>query len=372
MKFLKRFTRRFLLLLNILVVVVFIFTSFAVPRISAESFWPVSFLGLAFPFLLAVVIFFFIFWLIFYIKYSLLSLVAVIVCWQFVSVFFAFHPFATETKADPSENITVMSYNVRYFKDFDNTDKENAHLRNKIMDLINDQHPDILCLQEFYTSENPNDFDNKSYISQEMDLPYRYFSSDHNYENNHSGVIIFSRYPVINSDKIKLLKSGEREGAVYADVIKGTDTFRVFTMHLQSIHLNREDLRNIQKINLQEDPDPGVSKRILGKLRKAFIKREQQANIVSEEIAQSPYPVILCGDFNDPPNSYAYFKIKDSLQDAFLKKGFGIGRTYSRISPTLRIDYIFASPAFKINDFYRIKKVLSDHYPIVAEIKIGD
>ncbi|MGH2645903.1 MAG: endonuclease/exonuclease/phosphatase family protein, partial [Chitinophagaceae bacterium] len=77
---------------------------------------------------------------------------------------------------------------------------------------------------------------------------------------------------------------------------------------------------------------------------------------------------ILCGDFNDTPNSYAYFKISKNLQDAFLKKGFGLGRTYSTIAPTLRIDYILASPSFSVQSYHCIKKVLSDHYPVISTI----
>ena len=47
--------------------------------------------------------------------------------------------------------------------------------------------------------------------------------------------------------------------------------------------------------------------------------------------------------------SYTYFTVRGDMQDAFLKKGFGIGRTFSALSPTLRIDYIFADKNFKIN-----------------------
>jgi endonuclease/exonuclease/phosphatase family metal-dependent hydrolase len=77
----------------------------------------------------------------------------------------------------------------------------------------------------------------------------------------------------------------------------------------------------------------------------------------------------LCGDFNDTPNSYSYFTIRGKLRDAFLEKGFGFGRTYSGIAPTLRIDYIFASPSIEVLSFRRIKKVLSDHYPIIARLR---
>jgi len=58
------------------------------------------------------------------------------------------------------------------------------------------------------------------------------------------------------------------------------------------------------------------------------------------------------------------------MQDAFLKRGFGLGRTFAAISPTLRIDYIFADDHFRIDQFRRIVRSYSDHYMLVADIKI--
>ncbi|MEZ5028200.1 MAG: endonuclease/exonuclease/phosphatase family protein [Ferruginibacter sp.] len=86
------------------------------------------------------------------------------------------------------------------------------------------------------------------------------------------------------------------------------------------------------------------------------------------KIKQSPYPVIVCGDMNDVPNSYTYFTVKDDLQDAFLKKSGGLGRTFRYISPTLRIDYILADKKFEVENFSKIKVPYSDHYPILADI----
>jgi endonuclease/exonuclease/phosphatase family metal-dependent hydrolase len=70
------------------------------------------------------------------------------------------------------------------------------------------------------------------------------------------------------------------------------------------------------------------------------------------------------------PNSYTYFTIKGELQDAFLQTGFGIGRTFSSLSPTLRIDYIFAQDRFKIRQFKRIIRPYSDHYMLVSDIEL--
>ena len=85
----------------------------------------------------------------------------------------------------------------------------------------------------------------------------------------------------------------------------------------------------------------------------------------------SPYPIIVCGDFNDVPVSYAYETIGAGLQNAFVQKGSGISRTFSSISPTLRIDNIFADKRFTVTQFTRVKKLLSDHFPIVADMKFN-
>lgn len=87
-------------------------------------------------------------------------------------------------------------------------------------------------------------------------------------------------------------------------------------------------------------------------------------------IKKSPYPVVVCGDFNDTPASYTYFTIRGNLQDAFLEKGTGIGRTFTGLAPTLRIDYILPGNQFTINSFRKINSDLSDHYPVIANLTL--
>ena len=78
--------------------------------------------------------------------------------------------------------------------------------------------------------------------------------------------------------------------------------------------------------------------------------------------------MIVCGDFNDVPNSYAYARIGQGLKDAFREKGNGCSRTFSQISPTLRIDYILFDPAYNAYQYDCIQRVLSDHFPIMATL----
>ena len=87
---------------------------------------------------------------------------------------------------------------------------------------------------------------------------------------------------------------------------------------------------------------------------------------------KSPYPNIVCGDFNDVPNSYAYSIIGKGMKNAFVEKGNGLGRTFTGISPTLRIDNIFVDKRWGVQQFIRVQKKLSDHYPIITDIKKGD
>jgi endonuclease/exonuclease/phosphatase family metal-dependent hydrolase len=112
------------------------------------------------------------------------------------------------------------------------------------------------------------------------------------------------------------------------------------------------------------------SRSILSKLKKGFSYRSIQADLAHKIINDSPNPTIVCADLNDVPNSYTYFTVRGSMQDAFLKKGFGIGRTFSSLSPTLRIDYICADSHFKIKQFNRIIRNYSDHYMLVADVQL--
>ena len=157
----------------------------------------------------------------------------------------------------------------------------------------------------------------------------------------------------------------------YIDVIKGPDTIRIFNVHLQSLKFSKANLNYLDKAGLEADSNITESKSIISKIKTGFIKRSKQADFINDEVAHSPYPVIVCGDFNDVPDSYAYEIIGEGLQDAFVERGFGISRTFSSISPTLRIDNIFADKTFSITQFTRVKKLLSDHFPIVADIIPG-
>ena len=140
--------------------------------------------------------------------------------------------------------------------------------------------------------------------------------------------------------------------------------------HIFNLYSSGKKIKAINEIKTAKDSLIDNSKTVLAKLRKAMSLRSSQADVARQIMDDSPYPTIFCGDLNDTPNSYSYFTIRGDMQDAFLKKGFGIGRTYSSLSPTLRIDYIFADENFRISQFTRVVKYLSDHFMLMADVEL--
>ena len=148
---------------------------------------------------------------------------------------------------------------------------------------------------------------------------------------------------------------------------------RVFTTHLQSVLFKSNDYRNIELIKSgSSDSMLEASKSVALKLARGYRFRSQQVKIVRHQLDTSPYPEIICGDFNDVPNSYTYFKIKGDRKDAFTQAGKGIGRTFSNVAPTLRIDYIMTNKRFEIQQYMRYFVPYSEHYPVLADLTLRD
>lgn len=367
----RLFTKRFFIISNIIVVFFYLLACMA-PYLNPQKWWFISFFGLGFPFLLLLVIFFLAGWLIILRpKLALISGIALLLGIKSITVFFAFHrPVAFNYTKAPN-NIRIATWNVARFIELKVSNNKGSQTRLKMFDLIKQQNADILCLQEFHTAnkERPDYYDNIAPIQKELGYPYYYFSFDTDGDNLFYSSIIFSRFPVIDSGFVRYPRPTLPDVLLHADFKINNDTIRVYTTHLQSLQFGRSDYARMEKLK-EGDSLFSSSRNILSKIKRGLTNRSTQAGIISDVLAVSPHPVLLCADLNDVPNSYTYHKVRGDMQDAFLKKGFGIGRTFTGLSPTLRIDYIFADRNFKINQFNRVTKRLSDHYMLVADVEL--
>jgi endonuclease/exonuclease/phosphatase family metal-dependent hydrolase len=358
-----------------IIAVLFYLLACLVPFLDAGKHWFIALLGLVFPMLFFAVLCFFIYWLIKKSRWAFFCSAALLLGWRQISVCFSFNTSKTFDVAKKPETLRVLTWNLSSWGETNRGKKVN-HMYDMI-DLMKKQDADVLCFQEYLYYKNMRYRDSIHAVLKEAGYQYAYFARTNYTERFYTSsvltaVVIMSKYPIVDTAQFIYNKEDFAEPLIYADIKKNDQRVRVFTSHLQSLRFenNEYDALHILK-------DPGresinQSRSILWKLKQGYNKRSLQAEFINKKIKESPYPVILCGDFNDVPNSYAYFTIKGNLQDAFLKKATGFGRTFRFISPTLRIDYILADKKFEVTQFNKIEVNYSDHYPIIADIKITD
>lgn len=362
------FTRR-VFIYSTIAIVLFFLLACLVPFINPHTWWFFSILGLGFPFLFALVVLSLLAWIFLWKKWAFVPAIALLIGFKSVIVFFAFNSSTFNYKREPN-TIRVVSWNVARFIEMKRNNNKGSQVRMKMMELIGNQNADVLCLQEFFHSFDSTYYPNIDYIQKNFDYPYWYYSHDNDGDKHFTGSIIFSRFPIIDSGMIRYPRPTIPDALMHCDIKVNDDTLRVYTTHLQSLQFSKEDYDRIDKIKDADDGIVNNSKTIFSKLKWGVRYRSIQADLIAKVLGDSPYPRVFCGDLNDVPNSYTYFTVKADMQDAFLKKGFGIGRTFSAISPTLRIDYIFADEDFKVRQFNRIVKRYSDHYMIVADVEL--
>jgi endonuclease/exonuclease/phosphatase family metal-dependent hydrolase len=365
----RRFVKRFFIICNIILAVVFLLACLA-PYLNPQTWWFVSILGLGFPFLLAVLFLFLIFWLFVKRKFIFISLVAMLIGWKSISLLFAFHQQIRFDYKKPFDHLRIVTWNVARFIELKKNNNEGSQTRLKMMELLKQQNADVLCLQEVHTSIAPAYYNNIEYIQKELGYPYFYFTYEIDTKDHWYSSIIFSRLPMVDTGRLYYPKPGITEVLLRTDLKFNNDTIRLFNTHLQSVLFEKTDYDKIESLEHVDDGFVDNSKGILSKVKKGAIIRGRQADKAREIIAQSPYPVLFTGDLNDVPTSYTYSAIRGDMQDVFLQKGLGMGRTFTSLSPTLRIDYIFADKNFSVLQYKKYNKELSDHYMQVADVKL--
>lgn len=336
--------------------------------ISPETFWMLAFFGLAFPIFVIINIGFIIYWMAQFRLHFIFSFLALLIASKTTLGFIQLDLFQEKTN---NQQIKVMSYNSMLF-DLYNWSK-NKQSRNIIFNTLSEQNPNILCLQEFYTSEEKGDFNNIDTLSSMLTAKYHHIEYTTTLRGfDHWGIATFTKYPIIKKGKIEFQNTHANNICIYTDVLIKKDTVRIYNMHLQSVRFSKKDYMFIEDIktdSVDVTDEYEKSKNILRRLKRAFVKRGKQADIISMHIASCPYKTIVCGDFNDTPASYVYHTIRGELKDAFVESGNGFEQTYAGKFPRFRIDYILHSDDFKSFNYHSIGETITDHYPIVCYLK---
>ncbi len=311
------------------VILLLLLISYLAPKIHPDFFWHISLLGILFPFLLILNTLFAVYWVISWRKYFWANIVIIVLGLPYIDNTIAnqkntldqkeFSQLQKNKKHQFDQLINLMSFNVRLFNQNENIDDDK--IENKIVEMIKEKKPNVLCLQEFNLTESTKEL----------------FDAFNYKKNNDNKLQIFTNYRVIKSGYIK-----SKNICIYKDIVLN-DTIRVYNIHLQSNWVKT--------------------------MKSSYQNRVSEALKIKKHINKSPYPVIVCGDFNDTPLSYTYSTLKKGLADSFQESGIGIGNSYVSI-PTLRIDYILHSQKYESYNYKKLKYKFSDHYPISCDILI--
>jgi len=359
---LRTLFRNIFLIIN-LALALSLLMSYLAAFVSPEILWIFAFFGLAYPYILLANICFMVFWIFFRKWYFLISLVLILAGWGSLKKLLQLKPKKepVEVAADP---FRLISYNVRLFNYY-LWEKDTA-LRLKMMDYLHDESPAVICFQEFLTLPKANF--TLAGLKKELNyLPYSHVNYTHRIQGRlNFGLATFSKYPIIHKGNIDYENS--LNGIIYSDLVIAQDTVRVYNCHLQSVKLKQDYNQVLDSLifNYDEKHLRDV-KAISVRLRDAYIKRAYQAELLSRHIKTSPYPVIVCGDFNDTPFSYCYYRLSRGLQDGFITSGYGLGTTYRQNFAPIRIDYILYSPSLKSSHYFSKKTDWSDHYPVQCD-----
>lgn len=296
----------------------------------------------------------------------------------FIGIWGLKNTFAFNTTSDESD-LKVMSYNVRLFDVYNwlqratwddwEERKDNGLILDSIYKTVLAQDAEVLCFQEYF-NQPLGTYKTKRTFKKSG---YKYVHDAYSFKEkgSHYGMATFSKHPIIYKSYIPF-KNAQNNGVLITDIVKNNDTIRVFNMHLQSFKFGSDDynyLRGLKDSTIDALNIP-KTKSLVQLLNKGFKKRTQQLQLLLAETKKSRYPYIICTDLNEIPLSYIYEKLAKEHCDAFLEAGSGLGITHTSGYPFMRIDYIFTSREIIPTNFKVIEQELSDHYPIVANLKL--
>jgi endonuclease/exonuclease/phosphatase family metal-dependent hydrolase len=333
-------------------VIVLTLLSYVCPLVDPATFSWIAFFGTAYPLLLMLNVLLMLVWIWRLNRFALYHLGIILFGWSFFTGFFGLE-FTRDTA--PESAISIATHNLGGI--YSSKTPPDGWWDNRIAAyaqfLKKNGFPDILCTQEtsgkFYRL-----------LAEKMGYPYAF--------NLKKGTVILSRFPIEAGGDVPFGKTSN--SILWADIrISKSKVVRVYNVHLQSNRVTKTTERVIEKGDLDEGETWQDIGNVLDRVGDATGIRAQQAKKLREHIVASKHPVIVCGDFNDTPNSFVYAILSDGLTDTFREKGLGPGTTFSGALPLLRIDYILTEKSMTpfscrvVHD-----RVFSDHYPVFSSV----
>ena len=272
-----------------------------------------------------------------------------------------------ETIEKSRDDLVVATYNVMNFSDKDSAEGvSNYHC---VGEWLNEQGVQVACLQEAHFSSSKSFAEFRQGLRK---MSYGFFTNAQvgNEElQEGSGYAIFSTYPIVRHSVV-----GQNEKNIYgvwADLKVGRDTLRIVNLHLQSTGITSDERRGTLSPQIIDDTMAREKlSKVVTKMVENYRQRAEQSECVAQIVEQSPYRVVVCGDFNDTPASYTYNQIiSEGLADAYVERGRGTEYTFKGLYNLFRIDYVLpAEEHFNVKQYNSYDLEYSDHKAVVVTL----
>ncbi len=266
------------------------------------------------------------------------------------------------------QTFTLLTFNCLHLDDIK---EEGATGRNRAVDFLISSGADVICLQELRDWDDPLEFRNLPKAQRDSLFalyPYRAGTS------RRSDLKVLSKYPVTEVPEVAAPVQHNERRFSYFRLQIDKQTVGLINMHLASYSLTDKERRILTDIK-----SPGSAKTsarefkssVYGKLRDSFIIRARNAEAIINATSSLRGPLIVCGDFNDVPSSWAYRKlIQAGFGDAYADTSFGPTFTYNQHLFFFHIDQIFYRGPIQPLWVKRQSLNTSDHYPLMAEFEL--
>lgn len=330
------------------VAIVLLFLSYLAPWVRPDLFPWLSFFGTGYPWWLLFNVVLLLYWAWRMGRFALYHIGIIAFGWSYVTAFWGLN--SDQKVHDP--HFVVMTHNQGGLFKRRPDDKAVAEVAERYVAFLKERGvPDVICSQETYGPFYRE-------VARRLGFEYSF--------NLKKGTVIISRFPIAAGGDIPFGKT--QNSTLWAD-IKGPQgkTFRVYNVHLQSNKVSAKTEKMLEPGEIDQDKAFEEIGFVLNRVGAATAVRTEQAERIRLHQNDCPHPSLICGDFNDTPNSWVYRHLSEGMTDAFQTAGFGRGTTYAGSLPMLRIDYVLAAPAIDVYDCTIARNpAFSDHYPVFA------
>ena len=357
--------KKIVLILGIIGSILYLLTCLT-PYISPVRGYFFSFASLFFPIGFIIMLIWCVLCLVLFKKYAWIFFLLLFAGYKNIFSVYGFHPSKAFVQAKSQNQIRILSWNVNNFL---SQSISNSGKINQMLDYIKSANADIICFQDYCSTYYPHANATTENIKLLTGLKYSYFSE----ADPNNGVIIFSKWPFLKKNNISFSNINSPEYLQWVEIQTPSKILRVYNTHLLSmgIHIELKDNNNSNRLKFVKYDEAILMKRDkLSKLAYFDKIHLKQAQLIKKSLDSCTIPFIYTADMNSVPSSFVYHHVSNGLSDAFLEKGWGFGRTYDSLSPTLRIDVLFTSPNIKTIQYSSPHLHLSDHYPIITDIQL--